>query len=73
VLSLSSVSYLDSRGLQALLQVGRRIGTRRCRLVLVASPGSPARRLLDTSGVGEIFPVYAAVEDAAAAPDETVS
>ncbi len=73
VLSLSSVTYMDSRGLQALLQAGRRVSARRCRLALVASPGSPARRLLDTSGVGELFPIYDAVEDAAAEWDDPVA
>jgi len=73
VLSLSSASYLDSRGLQALLQVGRRITVRRCRLVLVAVPGSLARRLLDASGVGAMFRVCASVEEAAAGRDDPVA
>jgi anti-sigma regulatory factor (Ser/Thr protein kinase)/anti-anti-sigma regulatory factor len=67
VLSFGAASYFDSQGMQALLKVGRRLGTTRRTLRLVVPHASPLRHVLNSVDVGSMFPLFESVEQAFAA------
>jgi anti-anti-sigma factor len=67
VVALTGVSYFDSQTLEILVDFSKRLVLGRRRMSLVAPVGSPARKLLDISGISRVIPTYAAVEDAARA------
>jgi stage II sporulation protein AA (anti-sigma F factor antagonist) len=54
---LSNVGYIDSAGLRLLFDLAVRLPTLQISLVVVAPPGSPARRVVDMSGLSEITTV----------------
>ncbi|HEY8545554.1 MAG TPA: STAS domain-containing protein [Acidimicrobiales bacterium] len=54
---LSDVGYLDSAGLRVLFELAVRLPTLQITLVLVAPPGSPARRVVDMSGLSGVATV----------------
>lgn len=54
---LSDVGYLDSAGLRVLFELAVRLPTLQISLVLVAPPGSPARRVVDMSGLSGVATV----------------
>jgi anti-anti-sigma factor len=64
VLDLSTTRYLDSSGLQALLQLGRRTRSRGQELRVVAPLDSAPRRLLELVGAQDSIALHAAVAEA---------
>ena len=66
VLDLSDTLYLDSSGLQALLELARRTRFRGQELRVVAPTDSPARQLLELFGRQDSLPIHAAIADAMA-------
>ena len=66
VLDLSAVDFCDSSGLSALIRVRNRLLPADGQLIL-AGPTPMVRRLLETSGLTEIFGTYPSVEEARAA------
>jgi anti-sigma B factor antagonist len=62
-LDFSSTEFMDSSGLQLLLETQLRLNLLSRRLAIVCPPG-PVRRLLDLAGVAERFSLY---DDRAAA------
>lgn len=57
VIDLTDVGYLDSAGLRVLFGLATRLPTLQIALELVAPPGSPARRVVDMSGLSELVAV----------------
>ena len=55
VVDLSGLDYIDSAGLNVLLDLRSRLATHRRRLHLLAPPGSAARRILILSGLADLF------------------
>ena len=64
VVSLARASYIDSRGVQALLRFDFRLATNRQRLLLVVPKSSLARRILDLVGASSTYPLFDTVEEA---------
>ncbi len=62
VLALDGVTYLDSAALHMLERLRRRCGDADVQLTLVCRPGSRARRVLDLSGMTELFAVHDSIE-----------
>jgi anti-anti-sigma factor len=56
-LDLRDVEYLDSAGLRVLFTLATRLATLQIGLVLLVSPESPIRRVLEVSGVTAAIPV----------------
>jgi anti-anti-sigma factor len=69
VIDLSDLSYLDSSGVALLLRLAERLQTRRRRLHLVVPRGSPVRRVLGFTGLPNVIPVEARLEEALARCD----
>src|SRR4051794_28378505 len=70
VVDLTEVSFMDSTGLAALLELQRALTARGGRLA-IACPEGPARLLLDVTGVAdklELHPTLAGAEAAISAP-----
>jgi anti-anti-sigma factor len=66
ILSLDTVTYMDSHGLRALLEARSFLAMRGRVLVLVVPQGAPVHRILDAAGVRPLFPIFPTVEDAVA-------
>ena len=64
VLSLTPVRYFDSQGFRALLQMGQRLATMRCMLLLVVAPEAPLRPVLKAMDVASALPVFDSLPDA---------
>ncbi|MBT8207945.1 MAG: STAS domain-containing protein [Acidimicrobiia bacterium] len=58
VVDLRDVEFLDSTGVTALMRAGKALRTNGGELVLVCATG-PVRRVLEVSGVDEVFRVVA--------------
>jgi anti-sigma B factor antagonist len=58
LIDLSEVSFVDSLGLGAILQVHRRLSQQGRAMAVVAPQGSAAAVLLNLSGLGRRLPVY---------------
>ena len=54
---LSNVGYLDSAGLRVLFELAVRLPTLQIALTLVSPAGSPARRVVDMSGLSAVTTV----------------
>lgn len=67
VVSLGSVSYLDSHAVHVLLTFGRRLATARGTLRLVVSRTSAVRRIVEAAGLGRAFAILDSVDEATAA------
>lgn len=63
VVDLSGVTFIDSRGLSALLNALRRMTRSRRRLVIVA-PGGPVRRVFEMSGLTGTFTIVGSRSEA---------
>jgi len=59
VVDLSDVSFVDSSALNQLVQLHSDIELR-----IVAAPGTPPRRLLELTGLTQVFEIYAELESA---------
>ena len=66
VVSLTDVSYFDSQSLEIIVEFSKRMTLNRRSLLLVASPESSPRRLLDVSGISSVIPVFATIDEASA-------
>ena len=66
VLDLSATRYLDSSGLQLLLDLRRRTRFRGQELRVVAALDSPPRQLLEMFGVEDSMPMHTALAEAMA-------
>jgi stage II sporulation protein AA (anti-sigma F factor antagonist) len=51
---MSAVDYIDSAGLRVLFLLAERLATLQIHVELVAPAGSPARRVLEISGLGAL-------------------
>jgi anti-anti-sigma factor len=67
VLDLSGVEFLDSAGMRLLYRLAGRLGPRRQALRIVATVGSPVRRVLQMSGFDSYAPMATTVDAAVAA------
>jgi anti-anti-sigma factor len=56
-LDLTDVSYLDSAGIRILFQLVDRLRTLQIEALLIAPPHSPARRVLELSGLATLVPL----------------
>jgi anti-sigma B factor antagonist len=66
VIDLAGVTFMDSTGLSALIELDRALAARSGRLVL-ACPEGPARLLFDVTGVAELLALHPTREAAEAA------
>jgi stage II sporulation protein AA (anti-sigma F factor antagonist) len=64
ILDLSATRYLDSSGLQALLDLVQRIRVRGQEVRVVAPVDSPARRLIEAVGAQDSVSLHAALAEA---------
>jgi anti-sigma B factor antagonist len=64
VVDLGALEYLDSSGLALLVRIAERCSIDQRRLSLVVPASSPARRLLEVSGLADELPVAAGEEEA---------
>jgi anti-anti-sigma factor len=62
VLDLTDTSYLDSSGLHAVFELGRRLAARRQALRLVVPAESPMRRVLELCAVDAVAPLDGSLE-----------
>lgn len=65
VLDFTEVSFMDSSGLRAVLDISRRLDTGRGGLVLL-SPNRPVRKLLSLAGLDERMPIATTLAEAGA-------
>jgi anti-sigma B factor antagonist len=66
VLDLAGVDFLDSSGINVLLRVRALLGREERALALVCPPGQ-VRRVLELTGIDDLFALYPTREDAARA------
>ena len=62
VLDLTETSYLDSGGIHALFELGRRLAARRQSLRLVVPTDAPMRRVLELCAVDAVAPMDGELE-----------
>jgi anti-sigma B factor antagonist len=65
-IDLSELEFIDSTGLHVLLRARGLLGREDRALAVICPPG-PGRRVLELSGMSELFALYGSREDAAAA------
>ncbi|MFI8193860.1 STAS domain-containing protein [Streptomyces sp. NPDC085946] len=56
-LDLAGLSFIDSTGLTCLLYTNRAVAAAGGHTVLIA-PSPPVQRMLDITGIGQIFPIH---------------
>jgi anti-anti-sigma factor len=66
IVDLSGVTYLDSRGVHALLELAERMKVRHQQLRLVVPDAAPIKRVLQLTHLDQIVPLDATVEEAVA-------
>ncbi|MGH2922715.1 MAG: STAS domain-containing protein [Solirubrobacterales bacterium] len=59
VVDLSGCSFIDSSGIRALL-----LGEREAERFALAGPGDQVMRVLEMTGVGQVVPIHASVDEA---------
>jgi stage II sporulation protein AA (anti-sigma F factor antagonist) len=57
VVDLSEITYIDSVGMRYLFTLAGRLNTAQIRFRLVAPEGTPARRVVELSGLAAVAPV----------------
>jgi anti-anti-sigma factor len=67
VVDLSSVTYLDSAGINLLFALGEQLRGRQQKLAVVVSGGSPIARMITITGLGQKFAVRESLDEALAA------
>ena len=67
ILDLTTVSFIDSSALGALVHAGQRLGRQGRGMAVVAPKGSPAAELIELTHVQAQLSVHASHEDAQAA------
>lgn len=65
VVDLTEVPFMDSTGLNALVNGRRAIMDAGGSIALVVTPESAVARLLDITGMGDVLPTFTSVDDAA--------
>jgi stage II sporulation protein AA (anti-sigma F factor antagonist) len=55
VLDLSDVTYIDSSGMQLLFSLADKLRTLQVELAVEAPTGSPARRVIELSGMSQLI------------------
>ena len=70
VVDFSGLEFIDSSGVAMLFTLARRLGGRRQELRVVATDGSPVRRVLEIVEFSRAAPVHGDVEDAVRALTE---
>lgn len=65
VLDLSTITYLDSAGVELLFSLARRLGDRRQRLCLGVPERSPVRRVLEICDISSVAPMATSADAAA--------
>jgi anti-sigma B factor antagonist len=63
IVTLNEITYIDSTGIKALLDVHRLLRQRSQRLVL-ADPTSMVRKVIEITALEKVIPVYASLEEA---------
>ena len=63
-IDLNGVGFIDSTGLGILVACLKRVRERDGRMVLIAPDTSPLRRLLALTGLEQVLPTHAALDDA---------
>jgi anti-anti-sigma factor len=64
VLDLTPTTYLDSSGIQLLVQLAERLGDRRHALRVVVPRDSALRTLIELTGLEQVIPIRSSMEDA---------
>ena len=64
VVDLTEVPFMDSTGLNALVNGRRAIQDAGGSIALVVTPQSPVARLLEITGMDDVLPTHPSVEDA---------
>jgi anti-sigma B factor antagonist len=57
VLDMTDVEFIDSAGIRMLVELARRAGPEPSPLPLVAPPGSIVRRMVELTGIEELFTI----------------
>ena len=65
IVDLTEVPFMDSTGLNALVNGRRTIVEGGGSIALVVTPDSAVARLLEITGMGDVLPTHASVEEAA--------
>jgi anti-sigma B factor antagonist len=63
IVALNEITYIDSTGIKALLDVHRLLRQRSQRLLL-ADPTSMVRKVIEITALEKVIPVYASLEEA---------
>jgi anti-sigma B factor antagonist len=63
IVALNEITYIDSTGIKALLDVHRLLRQRSQRLLL-ADPTSMVRKVVEITALEKVIPVYASLEEA---------
>lgn len=66
ILDMSKTAYLDSQGIQVLLDVAESLGVRRQRIRLMVPEGALIRRVLSLTSIGNSLPIDSKIEEAVA-------
>ena len=66
ILDMSTTAYLDSQGIQVLLDIAELLGVRRQRIRLIVPEGAPIRRVLSLTSIGKSLPIDSTIEQAVA-------
>jgi len=64
IVAMGQTSYFDSKGVRALLRAAERLSVTRQQLVVVAPPGTIARRILEIAGAAKTLPLFESLDDA---------
>jgi anti-sigma B factor antagonist len=67
VVDMSSLDFIDSSGIAMLFALGRRLGSRRQQMRVVAPAGKPVSRVLEIVEFDRAAPVHETLEEALAA------
>lgn len=71
VLDLTRLEFVDSAAVDSLFRMVATLGAQGKRLLVVAPPGGPVRRLLDLLSFDAVAGLYDSLEDALAESDES--
>jgi anti-anti-sigma factor len=63
IVAMNEITYIDSTGIKALLDVHRLLRQRSQRLLL-ADPTSMVRKVVEITALEKVIPVYASLEEA---------
>jgi anti-sigma B factor antagonist len=64
IADLTSTNFCDSSGVRAIVRAYERAAAQDIRMRLAVSEAGSVRRVLQLTGVGQLMPVYASLEEA---------